>query len=42
MKSVIDPPFFDIAFPREVSRFLYYNPQTELLKREVIDFVPGK
>ena len=42
MKPVIDLPFLDVTFPRKVSRFFYDDPQTELPKREVVDFVPGK
>jgi hypothetical protein len=42
MKPIIDLPFLDVTFPRKVSRFLYDDPQTELPKREVVDFVPGK
>jgi len=41
-KSVANPPFFDITLPREVVPFFSDNPQTELSKRGVIDFVPGE
>jgi hypothetical protein len=36
MKSVIDLPFFDIAFPREVIQFFGYDPQGKLTKRKVV------
>lgn len=42
MESVEYPPFFNIAFSREVARFFSYDPQAKLRKRKVIDFVPGK
>jgi hypothetical protein len=42
MKSIIDPSLFDIALSGEVIRFFSYDPQAELTKRKIIDFVPGK
>ena len=42
VKSVAKPLFFYVAFSREVVPFFSDDPQTELLKREVIGLVPGK
>jgi hypothetical protein len=42
IKSVANPLFFDVTFLREVVPFFCDDPQTELLKREVIDFILGK
>jgi hypothetical protein len=38
-KSVVNPPFFGVTLPREIVPFFSDNPQTELSKREVIDFI---
>jgi hypothetical protein len=42
IKSIIYVLLFDIALAGEVTRFLCYNPQTELPKRKVVDTVLRK
>jgi hypothetical protein len=42
VKSVANPLLFDITLPGEVISFFSDDPQTELSKREVIDFIAGK
>lgn len=39
MKSIANPLFFNVTLPREIVPFLSDDPLTELLKRQIIDFI---